>query len=51
MKKIENKKCKHEWYYSNTVKFGDEKEVFKVHFQIIHHCKKCGELDIQTIYS
>lgn len=44
------KKCKHEWYYSNTVSFI-YKNSGTGHYRTIHHCRKCGELDIQTIYS
>ena len=47
LKKTEHK---HDWYYSDTVKFGNEEEEFKFHYRIIHHCRTCGQLDIQTIY-
>ena len=54
MKKDLNKeeKCKHEWIYSDTVKFDKESDRYIVisHYRIIHHCKHCGQLDIQTIY-
>ena len=49
MKKILAKSCKHEWYYSTTVIFEKEKWEDKVN-RVIHHCRKCGQLDIQTIY-
>lgn len=41
--------CKHEWIYSDTVSFYDDKN-YAGHYRIVHHCKKCGQLDIQTIY-
>lgn len=44
-------KCKHEWIYSDTVIFYQNpftKE--NQYYRIIHHCKHCGQLDIQTIY-
>lgn len=50
MKKTD-KPCKHEWVYCEAVLFYRQKyQKEEPYYRAIWNCKKCQQVDIQTIY-
>jgi hypothetical protein len=50
--KKSKKTCKHEWVYDEALKFYVNSWQMKgdIYYRAVWHCKKCQQVDVQTIY-